>query len=178
MSSNSKLISVVGGLLVLVTVGIELLFQPRIAFHSEQKLVRADEPAVELLNEARPLEEIKQEIQKSGKHVDAISWLEGSLLYWAAKKRRLDVAQWLLSKGANPNGIDLGMPPLQPAIVNQDLAMVKLLLMSSADPDLGPASGVTPRGIAKSVGNPEIIAALPPVRKTKPSTSVKSPPED
>jgi len=130
--------------------------------HRETSLVGPEDNAISQLDNGQ-LTEIQRSVAISGKKVDEIFWMGGSLLYWAASRKRIDVAEWLLAEGADPNGIHLGMTPLCAAISSESVAMVKLLVKFGADPDLGPASGITPRGVAKWAGNAEIIAALVPV---------------
>ena len=123
------------------------------------------EKAITLLLRGRPLEEIQKAVAESGKSVDGIPWLDGSLLYWAALDTRMDVAEWLLAKGVNPTGTNPSMQPLAAAIAEQDLPMVKFLVKSAADPDLWPKGGISPRELAYEIRNREILAALPPSKE-------------
>lgn len=168
-AQKTKCVGVIVVLLTLVLVALAAVFQLRINIHHEVKLVGPEEPALVLLNEGRSLDEIKEAFDKSGKHIDEIVWWGGCLLYWAADRKRLDVAEWLLSKGANPNGADPASTPLGAAIVREDVSMVKLLIKAGADPDLRSPSGITPRDIATTDGIPGILAALPPVKKPAPA---------
>jgi hypothetical protein len=166
--TNRKSLLFVGVLLLVVVIfGVEATLHPRVVVRVERTLVRPDEKAIQMLSEERPLDEIKKAMKESGKGVDDISWWGGSLLYWAVDKERLDVAEWLLGDGANPNGIDASMPPLGAAITRRNPTAVKLLVKWNADPDLAPASGVTPRGIAECNGDPEVLAALPSAKGSK-----------
>jgi len=158
------------GTVMLLVLAVALLatvavFRPRITVQRETSLVGPEDNAISLLRNGAQLTEIQKSVENSGKNVDEISWMVGSLLYWAADDERIDVAEWLLNEGTNPNGIRPSMTPLRPAILNEDIAMVKLLVKFGADPDLDPGSGVTPRVLAESDGNAEIIAALPPPAK-------------
>ena len=89
-----------------------------------------------------------------------------------------------LAQGANPNGIEVDLAaiehhpplPLSLAIARQDLRMVKSLLKSGADPDLCVKGDVSPRNLAKQLGNREIIAALPPSKKKTGMTGEHAPP--
>lgn len=172
MVTRNKLLFYVSAVLLIgAMIAVEILFHPRISIQAERQLARTDENAVELLFQRRPLEEIRKAVEDSGKGIDNISWWSGSLLYWAAHKRRIDVAEWLLEAGANPNGIDLGRLPLFVAVVNGDVPMINLLVKSGASPDVGPASGATPRDAARTKGNPDVIAALAPRKTTESPTT-------
>ena len=184
--------AVLMGLLVCV----EVLFHPRIGIHHTIEGVGPPiDKAVHLLNDGRPLQEIQKAVKESGKKVDDIRGFSGAMLYCAAQAKRLDVAEWLLAKGANPNGIgvpikaavqehDLPMiklllksgadpnlygagnvSPLDAAILHQDVPIVKLLVEAGADPDLCSPGHISPRRMAEMDGNREIINALPPSKK-------------
>lgn len=150
-------------------------FQPGIEVTVHQELVGPDDRAISLLDKGASLTEIQRAVAESGKHVDQISWLGGSLLYHAVAERRTDVAKWLLAKGASPDGVDHSVLPLGRAIFNEDVGMVRLLVESGADPDIDMTFGLgeTPREIAKSIGNAEILSALPSTDRprTAPATS-------
>ena len=135
-------ILLVGALILVV-----LLFHSGFEVRVTQTLVGPpEEKAVTLLDRRRPLEEIQKAVAESGKGVDDIrSW--GSLLYCAADNQRMDVAEWLLAKGANPNGIDPAHSrsprgshwsdtgvPLEAAIHRRDLPMARLLLKIGGGP--------------------------------------------
>ncbi len=158
-------------LLIAALTALQALFGPRLSVHvgRQAHFVGPDDAAVSLLLSGAPLAEIQKAVAGSGKGVDDIQWMGQSLLCWAADKKRIDVAEWLLANGANPNGIEHGEAPLVSAIENNDVPMVKLLLKWGADPDLRIPIGetgidMTPRWIA-SRSHPEITAALP--RSTK-----------
>ena len=160
MFSRKKFLLWVVALLVIVTFTIEVVFSPRVRVRVERTLVGPDNEVIKMLSRPSSLEEIKKAIEQSGQHVDDISWRGGSLLYHAARKQRIDVAEWLLSSGANPNGIDPAMTPLETAIARNDASMVRLLVKSGTDPDLRLPDGMTARFTAEVLGDPEVMAAL------------------
>ena len=142
---------------------------PGIHVTVQQELVGSEDKVVILVQQGASLEEVQAGVRRSGKHVDEISWFGESLLYYAVDVRRIDVAEWLLKEGADPNGIYRARVPLERAIHQEHLAMVKLLIEFGADPDLDTGHGITPRRIAESGGNPKILSALPP--SAKPTTT-------
>ncbi len=141
----------VGAVIVAVVV-----LRPRISIQRETSLVGPDDRAIQIVSHGT-LAEIQQEVKRSGKKPDEMYFLAGSLLYWAVKHERIDVAKWLLAEGSDPNG-HRGAPPLEPAIRNRDLAMVRLLLKHGANPDL--VSGILLRDVAQVNDREEILAAL------------------
>src|SRR5690606_27532946 len=100
----------------------------------------------------------------TGESVDQFPFLGGTLLFYAAKEGRLDVARWAIEQGANPNGVyhETGGVPLEVAIRKENIPMIKLLVESGADPDLEMSDRVTPRRRAQELGNEAVISALPP----------------
>jgi len=126
----------------------EIVFSPRVNIHVETHLVDAGDKVFGLLDH-QPLEEIKKAVESSGKGVDEATMYSGTYLYWAASAKRIDVAKWLLEKGANPNGVDPAMTPLRAAVMKNDLLMVKLLVQAGANPDIDPGDGLTPRRMAE-----------------------------
>lgn len=154
-------IAVIVVLLIAVAAALELSFRPRIHISRETELVRiVNTPLSSLLFKGASLDEIKTAVEESGKSVDQISWLGGSLLYHAVLKGRRDVAEWLLSKNANPDGIHYTSVPLGTAVGNEDIEMIKLLIAWGADPDADMGDDMTPRSLAKLAKNPEVMAAL------------------
>ncbi|HDZ20073.1 hypothetical protein LCGC14_0409110 [marine sediment metagenome] len=144
-----------------VVVGVVVYFRPSISFDVERKLVGPEDDQVwALLYDEAPLEDIKQAVQNSGKHVDQLVWIGGSFLSNAVDKERKDLVVWLLEQGANPDGVEPSTAPLAGAIWNEDASMVQLLLKHGADPDLDMGHGMTPRRIAINGGNEEVIYAL------------------
>ncbi len=145
-----------------------LWLNPRVTVTVNRRLVGPDDEAMDLLAQDAPLGQIQLAVRRSRKHVDQMSYLGGTLLYCAVEERRIDVASWLLTEGADPNGTyhGVGGVPLEKAIRQGDTAMVRLLIDAGADPDLEMPYGVTPRLRAKKIGNTEILAILPPKRKS------------
>ena len=193
-------------LLIGILVGLEVLFHPRLEVHREIKLVGPPiDKAVTLMDQGRPLEEIQKAVAESGKGVDDIRGFSGAMLYCAAEKKRMDVAEWLLAQGANPNGIGVplyaailehnlpmmklllksgadpnlcgagNVSPLDAAILDKDVPIVKLLVEVGADPDLCSPGHVSPRRLAEVEGNREIINALPPRKKDGHEGGTRSP---
>lgn len=142
-----------------------LLCHPVLSISVDQQLIGPEDEVFQLLHGKAPLESIQASVAASGKGVDEFFWLHGSLLSTAAVERRIDVAEWLLQEGADPNGVMPAAPPLVYAIYDEDLEMVKLLLEYGADPDreISPHSdrkGFTPRSIALDRNNDQIIELL------------------
>lgn len=157
----NKIFKVIGlSVLVLVVVAL-LLFRPRITVQYQSSLGGPEEEAILLLANNGHLADIQRAVTLSGKDIDDISYKGGSLLYWAAHYNQLEVAEWLLTEGANPNGITPGMPPLLTAVIHKHLSMVNLLVKWGADPDIDVGDGETVRGFAEFGGNTDIIEALP-----------------
>ena len=148
--------------IVLVLLGLGIYFRPRARLSVRTELVGAD-PVIAVLLQGSSLAQIQAEVQQSGKHADKIQSLGGSLLFYAVQEKRYDIAKWLLTEeGANPNGVHFSVVPLATAIRQNDLDMVRLLLDSGADPDFDMGYGITPRKIARSADNTDILSLLPP----------------
>ena len=162
-------ILLVGTGLVFGTAVTGIRFWPGGDVTIQKELVGPEDEAISLLYGGAPFEDVKFAVQRSGKHVDQISWRGGSLLHEAAGEGRIDVVRWLLNEGANPNGIHPTKAPLATAIGREDVALTKLLIKAGADPDLDTGKGMTVRWIAENNGNQEIISALPP--RVKPTTA-------
>jgi ankyrin repeat protein len=143
--------------LILGLVGLVIL-RPRIRVTATRELVRLD-PAVVLVLNGAPLGQIQEAVKKSGKRPDEIGDPQGTLLFYAVEKQRVDVAEWLLEQGADANGRKGGFP-LYEAILNDDAAMVKMLVRYGADPDRDLGRGATARREAETSGNAEVLAAL------------------
>jgi hypothetical protein len=175
MTKNETIVGIVTVVLLVAFGATVWLLRSCVSYTVTQELVGPSDDAMSLLLRDEPLEEIQAAVRRSGKHVDQISHLGGTLLLYAAGKRRIDLAKWLLKEGANPNGTwsGFGGVPLAEAISKRDVLMVRLLLAAGADPDLEMVNGFTsPRRHAEELGNREVLAALPPKRAatTKPAT--------
>ncbi len=124
-------------------------------------LVGPNDNAMELLLTGATLNEIQTAVKRSGKEVDDIRYLDGTLLFYAVNEGRMDVTEWLLSEDANPNGtnISYGGVPLIAAIVEHNVEIAARLLAAGADPDLR-MGGDTPRQYARHKGASAILAAM------------------
>jgi len=140
--------------------------RPQVHVSVNRQLVGPRDKAMELLLQGAPLDEIQAGVRRSGKQVDQITHLGGTLLFYAAKQRREAVAQWFLTQGANPNGTyqGVGAVPLEVAVRNEDVAMIRLLVQAGADPDLELGDNMTPRKRAEEINQPAILAALESTR--------------
>jgi len=166
MTRRKAIFGVVAVALLAAVVLLVCWTRPWVHVSVDRQLVGPGDEAMNLLLQGAPLDQIQAAVRRSGKHVDQITHLGGTLLFYATAEKRIDVAQWLLKEGANPNGVwnGFGGAPLAEAISKQDVAMVRLLLAGGADPDLEMTGGTTPRKYAQSLDNPDILAALPPER--------------
>jgi hypothetical protein len=85
-----------------------------------------------------------------------------SALHFAGQERAVEIASILLSKGANPNLIDIhGNSPLWTAIFNakhpsQEQGVVVLLLKCGANPDWVNAHGKSPRFMYQTFHNKDL----------------------
>ena len=142
-----------------------LYFMPRVQIEVRTELTGPPDRAMDLLFQRAPLQDITSAVRQSGKHVDQICFLGGSLLLYAVEEGRPDLARWLIDEGANVNGVHRSMVPLETAIRQEDTAMVKLLLAAGADPDFDMGFGLTPREKAEWLGDVDILLLLPPKRE-------------
>ncbi|MBR2611488.1 MAG: ankyrin repeat domain-containing protein [Clostridia bacterium] len=84
-------------------------------------------------------------------------------LHYAVQENRLEVAELLLKKGANPNARDkYGNTPLFRTNQNR-LEMIKLLLVHGADPTIPNNSGISVRDAFTY--RPEVVAFIDKWRK-------------
>ena len=119
----------------------------------------ADKP-INLVLRGATLENIRLAAKESGKKLDEMRYLGGTLLYYAADKRRPDVVRWAINHGADVNGGEGLLPPLLAAIKNSDAEMAKLLVSAGADPDANGAPGVSLRTMAEAKNSPALIKAI------------------
>ena len=79
----------------------------------------------------------------------------------AAGENYLDIAKYLLGKGADTEGTDtVERTALFVACAGNHIDMVKLLLENKADPNVSDDEGTTPLEIAMDRGNTEMITLL------------------
>ena len=83
-----------------------------------------------------------------------------SALHFFATENRADVARWLLSKGANPNGTATGGSPLHAAAQLGHSEVCQALIQAGADLNLQDKFGETPLHKASSGGYVEVITRL------------------
>ncbi|MGL4399317.1 MAG: ankyrin repeat domain-containing protein [Luteolibacter sp.] len=83
-----------------------------------------------------------------------------SALHFFATENRADVARWLLSKGANPNGTATGDSPLHAAAQLGHREVCQALIQAGANLDLQDNLGETALHKASSGGYVELIIAL------------------
>jgi hypothetical protein len=138
-----------------------LLGRLRVTVENKATFVTIEE-AIAFVEDGASLDEIKDAVKRSGKRVDDIAWRRLSLLALAVEKKRLDVATWVLSQGANVNGLHPYWAPLADAVRNHDKAMVMLLIDAGADPDYPMRDDLTPRKCAKELDDEELLGLLPP----------------
>lgn len=139
----------------------EEILESRVANKLRKPDVPRDIP-IALVIQGAPIKEIQKAVRESGKGIDSFRWQEGTLLFYAVEKERIDIARWALENGANPNGCLKSMLPLSAAIINENAEMVELLLKHGADPDRDMVGdGTTPRKIAiDECHNKKILSIL------------------
>lgn len=130
-----------------------------VQLRQQRRLVGPSEEVIEMLFQDRPSDEIMAAVERAGKHVDDIRFLGVALLQEVVARDRGDLAEWLLRKGANPNGVP-HHSPLDQAVLSRSSAMVCLLLDAGADPNLDIGHGYTPLRVAEERGYEEIVALL------------------
>jgi ankyrin repeat protein len=83
-------------------------------------------------------------------------------LHSAVASGQLEIARWLLERGADANRRQQGgFTPLHAAAQNGDVALAQLLLVHGADPDLRTeAAGATAADLARSANQAEVLACL------------------
>ena len=93
--------------------------------------------------------------------VDAPQGDGATALHWAAHWDNREVADLLLSAGANANAADDdGGTPLSLACLNGSARMVEILLKAGANPNAAPVNGETPLMTAARTGNLEVVKLL------------------
>jgi ankyrin repeat protein len=82
-------------------------------------------------------------------------------LFVAVGNMRLDMASFLLEKGANVQAQDkFGMTPLHVAVQSRQKEMVALLLKHAANPNARDARGISPFQLARANSTPEVVQLL------------------
>jgi ankyrin repeat protein len=114
-------------------------------------LVGPDDPTLLAIFRDLPINEIERTYTKPDSQISDPVFLGQDLLSWSISEKRLDVAEWLLDKGAAPNSA------LRYATQLNDEAAVDLILRYDADPDAKPDRGFTARQIAKNQGYTKIV---------------------
>ena len=173
MTDTKNYSRTIGVLLIVIFMVVVLVFRPRVRIQVERDFERVDPRSMLSLIRNGRVEDIAAAVEASGKCIDDTSWLGHPLLVSAVIRQRHDVAEWLLSKGADPDGSDnCSITPLESAIENEDVPMIRLLIDAGADPDLDRLSiGITPRSVAAKSGNPAVIAALSDGEEPAPDAS-------
>lgn len=107
------------------------------------------------------LAEVKK-LVSNGADVNKTDAVDGrGPLFTAVADTHLEVAKFLISKGAAINAQDrMGMTPLHAAVLANQLAMVALLLENKALTTIRDNDGLTPLEMALRAGNMEIAALL------------------
>lgn len=89
-------------------------------------------------------------------------------IHYAAFSGSLPCIQYLLEKGVDPNTVDgSGSTALHIAVINQDLDAVTLLCDSGANPALLNEKNLSPRDIAESLSNSQLLNTLRRARLPK-----------
>ena len=140
----------------------------------EWELVEPPRPIL-LLHTGGTTDEIRDAVIRSGKPVDEISVLGGTLLAWAVAYERREVVEWLLQQGASPDGIHPSWRPLAGAMGNDDIEMIRLLMQHGADPDLKAGDTVI-RDLADREKDPAIKDAIEGAIENEPEAESRAHP--
>lgn len=121
-------------------------------------------PLFELIisNENLPFEIIIENCIKAGwKLDDTITHYEGRLIHLLAKSKRLDLLEFIISKGADIESRDsLKETALNTAVCNNNLEMVKALVAHGANVNTNNCQDMTPIKFAARESNYEMVKFL------------------
>ena len=108
------------------------------------------------------LERVKELIESGQAEVNRPDTENVYLLHWAAINNRVEIAKYLLDKGANINAVggDLESTPLHWAARNGLLKMIILLINNGANPLLFDNEGFSTIHLAAMFGHSNIVAYL------------------
>jgi ankyrin repeat protein len=99
---------------------------------------------------------IQEAVQKDPTLITYKEWDNATLLHDAVGHNQLDVAKYLLDKGADVNAVTTdGLTPLHMAAQNGNIEMTKLLLERDAKINALDAKGWTPLNRAQKWGHPD-----------------------
>jgi len=108
-----------------------------------------------------PLQDIEHLLDANPASIHEFEVNRESLLYIAAERGILGVVELLLDRGANPNGVDGGAPPLIGAIIAEDAQIAQRLIEAGASVSRRvDRSKLTVRDWAISENDPEMLDAL------------------
>jgi ankyrin repeat protein len=92
-------------------------------------------------------------------------------LHVACTRDAVRDVEMLLGGGANVNAQSFGGTPLDTAVANRNLVIIRLLLAAGADPDIpAPLDGKSPLDRAREDGLTEIVSMLEEAQKIRGST--------
>lgn len=145
-------------------VGAQTLNQPVLA--------AAKKPVEQLYEAAKAgnLAQVKAALARGAKVDDVICTYETDFdygmchspaLYEAVENRRVEVVQYLLQRGANPNiGGSYERGALTAAVINKDLRLAELLLKHKANPNLAESSNSLSKGNVENEDHTPFLYAL------------------
>lgn len=141
--------------ILLVALGAVLLATGACSQRSEAPLAQAA-----ARNDVAALRQLLADGQKPDEAAD--SW---TALIWAARAGSVEAINVLLDAGADvnlpgPTGDNWDATPLQHAILERQVAAVRLLLEHGADPNRGAGGGLTPLSLAAGDTDPVIVKLL------------------
>lgn len=147
--------------IALAIAGLAAWFRPVVNVTVTREVVSFDGPLLLLFQDAS-LEDIQAAVEKSGQDVDDIRMGNWTFLTLSVDEKRYDVAEWLLQKGADPEGRGGPVTPLEACVYREDAAMAKLLIRYGANPNVEYAGGVMLRTIVEEKQNPELLETMYP----------------